>query len=92
MCVLEAFLDAGADIRPAWPLAQLSELVPGGRSETLTSRTASGTPIPSCGARWSPQRAADTRTMAGTHPDVTLLATEKVVIAIDEVRDLIMTA
>ncbi|MGW2091991.1 DNA polymerase III subunit delta' [Promicromonospora sukumoe] len=33
-----------------------------------------------------------TTTMAGTHPDVTLLATEKVVIAIDEVRDLIMTA
>lgn len=35
---------------------------------------------------------ACTTTMAGTHPDVTLLATEKVVIAIDEVRDLIMTA
>ncbi|MFI2361887.1 DNA polymerase III subunit delta' [Promicromonospora sp. NPDC019610] len=33
-----------------------------------------------------------TTTMAGTHPDVTLLATEKVVITIDEVRDLIMTA
>lgn len=33
-----------------------------------------------------------TTTLAGTHPDVTLLATEKVVIAIDEVRDLIMTA
>ncbi|GHH69171.1 DNA polymerase III subunit delta' [Promicromonospora soli] len=35
---------------------------------------------------------ACTTTMAGTHPDVTLLATEKVVITIDEVRDLIMTA
>jgi DNA polymerase-3 subunit delta' len=35
---------------------------------------------------------ACTTTLAGTHPDVTLLATEKVVIAIDEVRDLIMTA
>ncbi len=35
---------------------------------------------------------ACTTTMAGTHPDVTLLATEKVVIAIDEGRDLIMTA
>lgn len=33
-----------------------------------------------------------TTTMAGTHPDVRLVATEKVVIAIDEVRDLIMTA
>ena len=35
---------------------------------------------------------ACTTTLAGTHPDVTLLATEKVVITIDEVRDLIMTA
>jgi DNA polymerase-3 subunit delta' len=35
---------------------------------------------------------ACTTTLAGTHPDVTLLATEKVVIAIDEVRDLILTA
>lgn len=35
---------------------------------------------------------ACTTTMAGTHPDVTLLATEKVVITIDEVRDLILTA
>ncbi|MCF4119556.1 DNA polymerase III subunit delta' [Antribacter sp. KLBMP9083] len=35
---------------------------------------------------------ACTTTMAGTHPDVRLVATEKVVIAIDEVRDLIMTA
>ncbi|MEU4364463.1 DNA polymerase III subunit delta' [Promicromonospora sp. NPDC023987] len=35
---------------------------------------------------------ACTTTMAGTHPDVTLLATEKVVISIDEVRGLIMTA
>ncbi|MCP2263536.1 DNA polymerase III subunit delta' [Promicromonospora thailandica] len=35
---------------------------------------------------------ACTTTMAGTHPDVTLLATEKVVITIDEVRDLITTA
>jgi DNA polymerase-3 subunit delta' len=35
---------------------------------------------------------ACTTTLAGTHPDVTLLATEKVVITIDEVRDLILTA
>jgi DNA polymerase-3 subunit delta' len=33
-----------------------------------------------------------TTTMAGTHPDVTVVATDKVVIAIDEVRDLIGTA
>jgi DNA polymerase-3 subunit delta' len=33
-----------------------------------------------------------TTTLAGTHPDVTLVTTEKVVIAIDEVRDLIGTA
>jgi proline iminopeptidase len=30
-----AFLAAGADIRPSWPLAQLAELVPGGRFETV---------------------------------------------------------
>lgn len=35
---------------------------------------------------------ACTTTLAGTHPDVRVVATEKVVIAIDEVRDLIMTA
>jgi DNA polymerase-3 subunit delta' len=33
-----------------------------------------------------------TTTMAGTHPDVTVVATDKVFIAIDEVRDLIGTA
>jgi DNA polymerase-3 subunit delta' len=33
-----------------------------------------------------------TTTMAGTHPDVTVVATDKVVITIDEVRDLIGTA
>jgi DNA polymerase-3 subunit delta' len=32
---------------------------------------------------------ACTTTLAGTHPDVTLLATDKVVITIDEVRDLV---
>ncbi|RPF23123.1 DNA polymerase III subunit delta' [Myceligenerans xiligouense] len=35
---------------------------------------------------------ACTTTLAGTHPDVTLLATDKVVITIDEVRDLVGTA
>ncbi|GAB4084658.1 DNA polymerase III subunit delta' [Myceligenerans cantabricum] len=35
---------------------------------------------------------ACTTTLAGTHPDVTLLATDKVVITIDEVRDLVATA
>ncbi|WP_278236339.1 DNA polymerase III subunit delta' [Isoptericola sp. AK164] len=33
-----------------------------------------------------------TTTLAGTHPDLTVVATDKVVIAIDEVRDLITTA
>lgn len=35
---------------------------------------------------------ACTTTLAGTHPDLTVVATEKVVIQIDEVRELIMTA
>jgi len=35
---------------------------------------------------------ACTTTLAGTHPDLTVVATDKVVITIDEVRDLIMTA
>ncbi|MDO8143345.1 MULTISPECIES: DNA polymerase III subunit delta' [unclassified Isoptericola] len=35
---------------------------------------------------------ACTTTLAGTHPDLTVVATDKVVIAIDEVRDLITTA
>ncbi|WP_402462591.1 DNA polymerase III subunit delta' [Isoptericola aurantiacus] len=35
---------------------------------------------------------ACTTTLAGTHPDLTVVATEKVVIAIDEVRDLITAA
>ncbi|MBO0609583.1 DNA polymerase III subunit delta' [Myceligenerans salitolerans] len=35
---------------------------------------------------------ACTTALAGTHPDVTLLATDKVVITIDEVRDLVGTA
>jgi DNA polymerase-3 subunit delta' len=35
---------------------------------------------------------ACTTTLAGTHPDLTVVATEKVVITIDEVRDLIMAA
>lgn len=35
---------------------------------------------------------ACTTAFAGTHPDITLLATDKVVITIDEVRDLVATA
>ncbi|MCA5892183.1 DNA polymerase III subunit delta' [Isoptericola sp. NEAU-Y5] len=35
---------------------------------------------------------ACTTTLAGTHPDLTVVATDKVVIAIEEVRSLIMTA
>ncbi|MEN5074204.1 DNA polymerase III subunit delta' [Isoptericola cucumis] len=35
---------------------------------------------------------ACTTTLAGTHPDLTVVATDKVVITIDEVRDLITTA
>ncbi|MCK0118161.1 DNA polymerase III subunit delta' [Isoptericola sp. S6320L] len=48
--------------------------------------TAPGTP-PGCG------RCQEcTTTLAGTHPDLTVVATEKVVITIDEVRDLITQA
>ncbi|WP_418275022.1 DNA polymerase III subunit delta' [Isoptericola jiangsuensis] len=44
-------------------------------------------PVAGCGSCH-----ACTTTLAGTHPDLTVVATEKVVITIDEVRDLIMAA
>ncbi|GAA1976570.1 DNA polymerase III subunit delta' [Isoptericola halotolerans] len=43
--------------------------------------------VPGCG-----RCQACTTTLAGTHPDLTVVATEKVVITIDEVRDLITKA
>lgn len=53
-----------------------------------TDGTAGGSdPQPGCG-----RCQACTTTLAGTHPDLTVVATDKVVITIDEVRDLITKA
>ena len=64
---------------------------PGSGRSNVARAFAAALESPDHGLGDEPTKAAQ-RVLAGTHPDVTVLATNKVTIGIDEVRDIITTS
>jgi DNA polymerase III subunit delta' len=78
--IREAAIPDSSSMTHAWLIVG-----PAGSGRSTLARAFAETLV----TRGSPQPELSAQVMAGSHPDVTILATEKVTIAIDEVRQLV---